>query len=187
MPPLAAVSHPRAELYDHQEGRWRHVGIRFLGAARLALGAIFLWAFLDKLFGFSFATPPARSVLQGGSPTKGYLSGAVGPFANQFHAIAGNPVTDVLFMAGLCGVGLALLLGAGVRIAGVAGASMMLFMWLSHPPWAVTPAASHPFLDDHIVYACVLLAFAFLHAGRALGLGRVWQGLAIVQRHPWLE
>lgn len=158
-----------------------------LGVARLALGAIFLWAFLDKLFGLNFSTVAARSVLHGGSPTKGYLGSAVGPFAAFSHAIAGNMVTDTLFMAGLLGVGLALLLGVGVRVAGLAGAAMMLMMFASHPPWAQTPAPTHPFLDEHIVYACVLVAFAFGQAGKFLGLGGAWQHLPFVQKNRWME
>ncbi len=49
------------------------------GVARIALGWIFLWAFLDKLFGWTFATPAGKGWLEGGSPTKGFLSGAAWP------------------------------------------------------------------------------------------------------------
>ncbi|MEA3190556.1 MAG: thiosulfate dehydrogenase (quinone) large subunit [Thermoplasmata archaeon] len=157
-----------------------------LGVARLALGAIFLWAFLDKLFGLGFSTPAERAWLAGGSPTKGYLSSAVGPMAGFFHGIAGNPVADVLFMAGLAGVGLALLLGVGVRVAGFAGAAMMFLMYAAHPIWAASPA-THPFLDDHLVYALMLVAFAVGGTGRHVGLGAWWAQQPLVQRHPWLE
>ena len=37
--------------------------------ARLSLGWIFLWAFLDKLFGLGHETPSARAWIDGGSPT----------------------------------------------------------------------------------------------------------------------
>ena len=47
-----------------------------LAAIRISLGWIFLWAFVDKLFGLGFATPSARSWLNGGSPTKGFLANA---------------------------------------------------------------------------------------------------------------
>lgn len=157
-----------------------------LGVARLALGAIFLWAFLDKFFGFGYATPAERAWMVGGSPTNGYLSSSVGPFAGLFHAIAGNIVTDTLFMAGLAGVGIALLLGIGVRIAGFAGAAMLLMMYASHPIWAL-PSPTNPVLDDHLVYALLMVGFALGGMGRHLGLGAWWASQPVVQRNHWLE
>src|SRR6478736_6564544 len=71
-----------------------------LAGIRLALGWIFLWAFLDKTFGLGHDTAAAKSWLNGGSPTKGFLgSAAKGPFAGFYHSIAGTGVTDLLFMA----------------------------------------------------------------------------------------
>jgi thiosulfate dehydrogenase [quinone] large subunit len=43
-----------------------------LAGIRLALGWIFLWAFLDKTFGLGHETIAAKSWLNGGSPTKGF-------------------------------------------------------------------------------------------------------------------
>src|SRR5688572_9064984 len=40
-----------------------------LAGVRLALGWVFLWAFLDKAFGLGFATSAARAWIDGGSPT----------------------------------------------------------------------------------------------------------------------
>jgi thiosulfate dehydrogenase [quinone] large subunit len=65
---------------------------RFLAVVRVATGFVFLWAFLDKTFGFGYATPVARAWIHGGSPTKGFLSSvAVGPFESTFHTWAGAP------------------------------------------------------------------------------------------------
>lgn len=153
------------------------------GALRIALGGIFFWAFLDKLFGLGFATARENAWLQGGSPTNGFLSfGTKGPFADAFQAIAGHPVVDALFMFGLFAVGVALLSGIAVRIAGYAGAAMMLMMWL-----AVLPPAQNPVLDDHIVYAIALLYLAHAHSGRYIGLGKYWSRIPTVSRHPMLE
>ncbi|HLU73942.1 MAG TPA: hypothetical protein VKZ82_17280, partial [Nonomuraea sp.] len=64
-------------------------------ATRIALGWIFLWAFLDKTFGLGFATAPEKAWLAGGSPTTGYLMGteenALGGF---FTALAGQAWVD---------------------------------------------------------------------------------------------
>ena len=63
---------------------------KFLAVFRVVLGFEFLWAFLDKTFGFGYATPAERAWINGGSPTKEFLSRvAVGPFEDTFHAWAG--------------------------------------------------------------------------------------------------
>jgi thiosulfate dehydrogenase [quinone] large subunit len=154
-----------------------------LAAIRLSLGWIFLWAFVDKLFGLGFATPSERSWLNGGSPTKGFLSNAAtGPFEGLYKSIAGAAWADWLFMIGLAGIGIALVLGVAMRIATAAGALLLVLMWT-----AVLPPENNPFMDDHIVYALVLVALALLGAGHSFGLGRTWERLAIVQKYPILK
>jgi thiosulfate dehydrogenase [quinone] large subunit len=153
-----------------------------LAGIRLALGWIFLWAFLDKLFGFGFATPSARAWINGGSPTSGFLGSAKGPFSGFYHAIAGTAGADVLFMGALLAVGVALMLGVGMWLAAAGGALLTVMMWT-----AVLPPASNPFLDEHLVYAAVLIVLALLGAGNTVGLGRVWAALPLVRRAPWLR
>jgi thiosulfate dehydrogenase [quinone] large subunit len=153
-----------------------------LAGIRAALGWVFLWAFLDKAFGLGFATPSGRSLLDGGSPTNGFLSSAKGPFSDFYRAIAGSGPADVLFMAALLGVGVALLLGIGMRIAAAAGALLTVMMWT-----AVLPPTTNPFMDDHLVYAAVLIVLALLHAGDTMGFGRAWAGTSLVRRAPWLR
>ncbi|TMR35228.1 hypothetical protein [Nonomuraea zeae] len=148
-------------------------------AARIAIGWIFLWAFLDKTFGWGFATPANRAWVEGGSPTTGFLKGtgenALGGF---FSGLAGQGWVDWLFMAGLLGIGLALVLGVGLRIAAVTGTAMLVLMWA-----AELPLANNPFLDEHLIYSIVLIGLALAGAGTTLGLGN----LPIVQRTPWLK
>jgi thiosulfate dehydrogenase (quinone) large subunit len=178
---LAAPSHVQPELVAPETPGAR--AARYVGAVlRISLGWIFLWAFLDKLFGLGFATERDASWINGGSPTEGFLSfGTSGPFADAFQGLAGHTVVDVVFMVGLAGIGLALMLGIGVRIAAVSGALMMVLMWAA----ALWPA-NNPFMDDHLVYAGLLVMLALLDSGRTLGLGRLWSGLPLVQRHRWL-
>ncbi|WP_066370269.1 DoxX family membrane protein [Herbidospora mongoliensis] len=151
--------------------------------ARIALGWIFLWAFVDKLFGFGFATPAAKSWINGGSPTTGFLKGAAdGPLGGFYNALAGHALIDWLFMLGLLGVGVALIAGIGLRAAAVAGTLMMVMMW-----GASLPLDNNPFMDDHIVYAIVLIGLAATAAGDTWGLGRRWARLPIVQKYPILK
>lgn len=96
---------------------------------RIGMGWLFLWPFLDKLFGLGFTTAPEDAWIAGGSPTFGYLKFATsGPLAPIFQSLAGNPIVDWLFMLGLLLIGLALISGIGVSIASYAGAVMVLLM-----------------------------------------------------------
>ena len=160
---------------------------------RLLTGFVFLWAFLDKTFGFGYATPSSKGCIDGGSPTKGFLSGvAVGPMESTFHAWAGAAWANWLFMLGLLGVGLALIAGIGLRLAAVAGTAMMALMWIAewppakHLPDGSPSMSTNPFADYHLVYAVVLIALAAVGAGATWGLGRAWARLPFVSRNRWL-
>lgn len=154
-------------------------------AMRFALGCMFLWAFVDKLFGWGFATKPNQAWLAGGSPTSGFLNNAVhGPFKEFFNSLAGKPIVDWLFMLALLGIGLAILLGIALKIAGWSGAVLMILMWLS-----LLPPTNHPFLDEHIVYALLFIGFAVsnLKPGRYWGLGKWWSNTWVVRKYSFLE
>jgi thiosulfate dehydrogenase [quinone] large subunit len=166
---------------------------KFLAVFRVVLGFEFLWAFLDKTFGLGYATPSARAWINGGSPTKGFLSRvAVGPFESTFHAWAGAAWADWLFMAGLLGIGIALIFGIGLRVAAVSGSLMMLGMWAAEWPLAKVTSAgeptmsTNPIVDYHIIYALALIELAVTYAGHTWGLGRRWAKMPFVQRNRWL-
>ena len=149
---------------------------------RLTLGWIFFWAFLDKLLGLGYATTPENAWMNGGSPTEYFLSQiSYGPLSSFYQSIAGHPLVDTLFMAGRGLVGLCLMLGVGLKIAGYSGAAMVLFMWSS-----MLPPANNPFIDEHIVYAILFVGIAHSDAGTHFGLGNRWMRTSLVKRHPWL-
>ncbi|KUL23507.1 DoxX family membrane protein [Actinoplanes awajinensis] len=166
---------------------------RGLAVLRISTGFVFLWAFLDKTFGWGYATPSANAWIDGGSPTKGFLSGVdAGPFQGFFHDIAGQGWADWLFMIGLLGIGVALILGIGMRIAAVAATAMMLLMWFAEFPPAKTGTSgeathsTNPIIDYHIIYALGAIVTALTYAGHTWGLGRQWAKLPLVQRYRWL-
>lgn len=158
------------------------VADRVWAVTRIALGFVFLWAFVDKLFGLGFATPGERAWVNGGSPTSGFLGGVEGPFSGVYTAISGQAWADWLFMAGLLGIGVALMAGFAMRIAAAAGALLLVLMWT-----AVLPIVNNPFLDDHLVYALVLVGLAAAGADRVWGIGQWWSRLAVVRRFPVLR
>ncbi|MFP3901791.1 MAG: hypothetical protein ACLFXM_13130 [Acidimicrobiia bacterium] len=162
----------------------------WLATLRVATGVVFLWAFLDKLFGLGYATQSEAAWINGGSPTEGFLSGVnVGPFADTFNDMAGQAWADWLFMMGLLGIGLAVTLGVGLRIAAVTGSALMALMWVAEWPLAQHDAAgeltrsTNPVIEYHVIYALVLIVLAAMHAGRHYGLGRMWARLPFVERH----
>jgi thiosulfate dehydrogenase (quinone) large subunit len=166
---------------------------KVLAVVRVAIGFVFLWAFLDKTFGLGYATPSARAWINGGSPTKGFLSGVeMGPLASTFHSWAGTTWADWLFMLGLLGIGVALLLGVALRAAAASGTVMMLLMWAAEWPLAQHTSAgapsmsTNPIVDYHIIYALALIAVAVTYAGNTWGLGRRWARLPLVRRNHWL-
>jgi thiosulfate dehydrogenase (quinone) large subunit len=187
-----AVSTPleRAELPGAMLTR---TGAKALAVLRISTGFVFLWAFLDKSFGLGYSTPSAKAWINGGSPTKGFLSSIdAGPFQSISHAIAGTWWANTLFMLGMLAVGVALIAGVGLRIAAASGALIMAMMWFAEFPPAMhasTGAATgstNPLTDYHFIYAAVLIVLAAAYAGHTWGLGRVWARLPFVQRHRWM-
>lgn len=150
---------------------------------RFLLGWIFLWAFLDKMFGLGFATLPEKAWIHGASPTYGFLTFGTegGLFQEFFRAMVGHVLVDVLFMAGLAGVGTSLLLGAGTRIAGYSGALMMTFIYL-----ASLPLKQNPLIDEHIIYIVVLLAFTRVRVGQVYSIRHWWESTTLVKKYPFL-
>jgi thiosulfate dehydrogenase (quinone) large subunit len=158
--------------------------VKITGAIlRFVMGLTFLWPFLDKLFGLGYSTKPGGAWIAGGSPSAGFLGKATGPFSPFFKAIAGAGIIDWLFMLCLLLVGLALLLGIGMRVAAISGSILMALMWA-----AALPKTGNFFqLDDHTVYILVILLLAFIKAGQYGGFGRLWARTSLVKKAPWLE
>ncbi len=179
-----------------------------MGLLRLAMGWTFLWAFLDKAFGLGFTTgrvvdeaTGASSItffgdaawVNGGSPTAGVLGFALkGPFADTYQSITGFQMTatgptsaawvDWVYMLSMLLIGLALILGIGVKLASIGGIVWMAVFYTATAIWP----EHNPFMDDHVVEALVLGALFVANAGIYLGLGKVWQSTELVKKHPIL-
>ncbi len=163
-----------------------------LAVLRVATGFVFLWAFLDKLFGLNYSTPSAKAWINGGSPTKGFLKSVdVGPFQSFYHSIAGTWWADTLFMAGMLAVGVALIAGVALRVAAAVGVLIMAMMWFGEFPFAQHTSAgaasgsTNPLTDYHFIYIAVLIVLALGYAGNTWGLGRVWARLPFIRNHSW--
>ncbi len=176
-----------------QKNTNRPLGLVYLALARISIGFIFLWAFFDKLFGLGFATCRdaktgaietmcSKAWIEGGSPTTGFLKFATkGPLADFYQGLAGNRLVDVLFMAGLLLIGIALISGIGVRLAAIGGSVLLLMMWS-----AMLWPENNPIVDDHIVYIAVLMAIAAFDSEQRLGLRAWWHKQSISKSLRWI-
>ena len=117
----------------------------------------------------------------GGNPTAGYLGGVGGPFAWLFNPMSGLAIVDWLFMLGLLGIGISLIFGAGMKLGTYGGTVLLGMMWL-----ASMPMDHSPLVDDHLIYAFLMLLLQWTNAGEHYGLGKWWTSLGFVQKHPWL-
>ncbi|RYC09612.1 hypothetical protein [Nocardioides zhouii] len=177
---------------DHDRGTWF---ARALATLRIAFGITFLWAFLDKTLALGFHTGydqegaldrfgPAAWI-NGASPTEGFLSFAVpadNPFKGFFNALVGSAAIDWLFMLGLLGIGVTLLLGVAMRFGTAAGALMYAFMYA-----ASLPLENNPLVDAHLVGIIVMTVLALGAAGSTWGLGHWWNRMDVVEQHPVLR
>ena len=167
-----------------------------LAALRIGYGLTFLWAFFDKLLALGFATGKDTETgvvdyfgpdawINGGSPTFGFLNFGVSPdnpFQGFFNSMAGAAWADWLFMLGLLGIGLALTLGVGIRLAAISGGLLYVMMWA-----ASLPLANNPVIDDHLIGLVTLIVLALTLAGDTWGAGKQWATTNIVRRFPVLR
>ena len=127
------AARPRPDVLDVPPIATTGPGGRYaLAILRLATGFIFLWAFFDKTFGLGFSTPAERAWINGGTPSQGFLNSeaVTGPLQPYFAGIA-SPASDVLFMLGMLGIGVAVMLGIGLRVSAVAGTILMVLLYLA--------------------------------------------------------
>ena len=118
----------------------RNIG-KGLAALRVALGAGFLFAGLEKVLHFDGATKPfdAAGFLKfatGGALTGSAENAIVNPTHDLWVALAGNAglmsVVNTLVVFGEVAIGVALILGLATRFAGIAATLMMALFWIAN-------------------------------------------------------
>ena len=85
-------------------------------------------------------------------------------------------------MLGLLGIGTALILGIGMRIAVASGVALFLMMYL-----ATFPPTNNPLLSDHIIYSVVLIGLLKVNDKQELGFGKQWKKSKLVKKYPVLR
>src|SRR3954453_6424632 len=152
--------------------------------ARICLGFVFPWGFLDKCFGLGYPTKSGQGWLFGagaGNPTKGHLDSVHGPFAWLFNPMAGLGWVNCLFMAGLAGVGIGLMTGLAFRPSAICGCLLLALIYLTS-----LPLTANAVIDDHIVEILVLIGLILLRNGRVWG-AEDWWDRAVGDKLPLLR
>lgn len=96
------------------------------------------------------------------------------------------PIVNFVNEWGLTLLGISLILGIFVRLSSILGAILMLLYYfpiLSFP----YPNPHSYIVDEHIIYALVLLLFASFRAGRVFGLENWCYNLPICSKFPRLR
>ncbi len=139
---------------------------------RLSLGCLFFYAGITKLLDPSWS---AAFYLKGAKTFPAFYQWLLQPDI--------LPVINFLNEWGLTLIGLALILGIFVRLASIAGATMMLLYYF--PILDFPYPNAHAFIvDEHIVYIFAFLVLASFRAGRVFGLEKWCSNLPICSRFP---
>jgi len=115
----------------------------------------------------------------------GYLNNAK-TFASFFKWLASPnilPVINFINEWGLTLLGISLILGIAVKISSMLGAALMLLYYFPVLTFPHIGANSY-IIDDHIIYALVLILLAKFSAGRIMGLDAWCSNLPICQKYP---
>jgi thiosulfate dehydrogenase [quinone] large subunit len=154
--------------------RSHQIGIALL---RIAVGVIFIWAGLEKLFAPEpFSAAGFLEFGTGGSLGWPFVTGEVaeGTVFNPTHdfwaGLATNDtamsVINVLVPFGQMGIGVGLILGLLTRFSAAMGTLMMLFFFLA--AWDF----EFGIVNQHLTYAVVTGFLGLIGAGNYLGLDR---------------
>jgi len=157
---------------------------------RIALGAGFLFAGLDKALDFAGSGKAFTAA--------GFLKGATGgawlasdpkTIVNPTHdfwvGLAGDAtlvsIINFLVVFGEVAIGVALIIGLVTRFAGVAGALMMTFFFIAN--WSF---ANGPF-NEQFMYGISALVLAIVGAGEYYGVDAILERTEFVRHTPRLR
>jgi thiosulfate dehydrogenase [quinone] large subunit len=142
---------------------------------RISLGALFLYAGITKLMDPNWS---AQSYLVSAKTFSGLFQWFVQPQI--------LPFIDFINEWGLTLLGVSLILGIGVRLSSILGAMLMALYYF--PILEFPMAGTHSYIvDDHVIYALILIYFASIRAGRVWGLEEWCSSLPICSRYPALR
>jgi len=166
---------------------------RGLAILRIVLGIGFLWAGVEKWLNLAGDTQAwsALGFLKFG--TAGTVPNMVGHAQDMVHnptqgvwlALADNPallsLVNFLVVFGEIGIGVALILGIGTRLAGTLGALMMFLFWVA--AWDF----EFGLVNQQLIYGVLAAVVAYTSAGKAAGVDARLEESGAIARSPLLK
>lgn len=128
--------------------------------------------YLRLAMAWIFLYPASRQVLSSEFSVAGFLSHTK-TFHHLFAVLALPPIVGVVSILVAYGhllIGLSLLVGLLVRISAPCGALLMVAYWMAHMDWPYIEDKTNFVMDQHLIYAGVLLYLGVTRAGRFCGL-----------------
>jgi thiosulfate dehydrogenase (quinone) large subunit len=167
----------------------RNIG-KGLAVLRVALGAGFLFAGLEKVLHFDGATKAFDAAGFLKFATGGTLPGSdpkaiVNPTHDFWVSLAGNAglmsIVNTLVVFGEVAIGVALILGLATRFAGIAATLMMSLFWIANYSFA------NGIFNEQFMYGLVAAFLAYAGAGSSYGLDAIIEKTEFVRRAPALR
>ena len=141
---------------------------------RISMGWLMFYAGITKLLNPNFS---AAGYLKGAKTFSGFYNALLSPSV--------LPAINFINEWGLTLLGVSLILGIGVRLSSVLGAALMILYYF---PVLDFPFVAHSYIvDEHIIYALILVFFASVKAGRIWGLENWCANLPICKKFPTLH
>lgn len=171
-------------------GRWHQIGAALL---RVTVGAVMLWAGLEKLIGTPGGWSAAGFLKFATAGTLGwpFVSGepAEGTIYNPTHDfwvnLAANDtaiqVVNFLVVFGEIAIGVALILGLFTRFAALMGALMMAVFFIAAWDFA------YGIVNQHLTYLVVFLTVVGIGAGKYYGLDATLAESGFAKEHKWFR
>jgi thiosulfate dehydrogenase [quinone] large subunit len=121
---------------------------------------------------WTFLYPGIRQVMAPDFSVSGFLSHTK-TFNGLFSLLASPPASSIVSFIVAYGhlvIGLSLLLGLWVRVSAPIGALFMVLYWMAHMDWPYIENKTNFIVDQHLVFAGLLIYLAIVQAGRIWGL-----------------
>ncbi len=145
--------------------------------------------FFRIAMGWTFLYAGATQMLDPHWTAASFLAGT-----KTFHMLYGPlvgsplmPLIDFCVKWGHLLIGLSLVSGLMIRVSGVFGILLMLVYWTAHLDFPYVTSPLNFILDEHIVYAAVIVYLMAVRAGHVFGLDGIAEKIDLIGHNPLLR
>jgi thiosulfate dehydrogenase (quinone) large subunit len=155
--------------YDHRGIKYTNTQLFWLVALRVLIGWHFLYEGLVKVVNPNWSCA-------------GYLMDSQGFMSGFFHSMAANQsvlaIVDFMNIWGLIAIGLGLILGVFSTIALSSGILLLLFYYLSHPPfvglkYSLPMEGSYLFVNKNLIEMTAMIVLLVFPTSKIIGVDRL--------------